>query len=112
MSVSDTEIRCEARSLLNRLRLDLQKLQIRVTNGTLRLGGELAYMGATAGTAVPGGAVEGLEQDLKRLRGVKHAHLAFTDWRRLSTGQWEQVQRRELVPKIPAGWTGTAPVTG
>ena len=64
MNVSDTEIRSEVRSLLNRQRLDLQKLQIRVTGGTLRLGGELTFLGGGSGVAVPVGIVEGLEQDL------------------------------------------------
>ena len=110
MNVSDTEIRSEVRSLLNRQRLDLQKLQIRVTGGTLRLGGELTFLGGGSGVAVPVGIVEGLEQDLKRVRGVKRTHLGFADWRRLSSGEWEHVGRRAPVKAaVPAGWTGVAP---
>ena len=109
MAISDTEIRCEVRSLVNRQRLDLQRLQIRITNGTLRLGGELAFLGGSSQTPVPAGTVQGLEQDLQRLRGVKHTFLGFADWRRLSSGEWEPVRKRQAPTLIPAGWAGTDP---
>lgn len=94
--VADTEIRSEIRSLLTRHRVDQQRLQVRITSGTVRMSGELAYHGSGIQGMGPA-SLEALEHDVCLARGVKNAYFDLVNWRRLSTGAWE-----------PAGLVGAA----
>ncbi len=92
--VPDTEVRSEIRSLLVRHRVDLWKLQVRVTSGTVRITGELCYLGSSYPNA-PTTLVEGLERELIRSPGVKHTSFDLTNWNRLATGEWKPVEKVE-----------------
>ena len=95
--VADTEIRSEIRSLLTRHRVDQQRLQVRITSGTVRVSGELAYHGSVVNGGLAPATIEALEHEVMRARGVKNAFFDLVNWRRLSTGEWQ-----------PAGLVGAA----
>ncbi len=90
--VPDNEIRSEVRSLMVRHRVDQWRLQVRVTSGTVRISGELCYLGG-AYFNTPGSLVEGLERDVTLSPGVKHAFFDLSNWTRLTTGEWQPLER-------------------
>ncbi len=85
--VPDIELRSEIRSLLVRHRVDLQRLQVRVTSGTVRMCGEVSYHGGQAQPA----SLDALETEVTSMRGVKHLYLDLYNWRRIETGEWRPV---------------------
>ena len=90
-AVADTEIRSEIRSLLVRHRVDLWRLQVRITSGTVRVTGELNYLGGSHDA--PTMLVENLEREVGRTRGVKRAYLDFSNWSRLTSGEWQPLEQ-------------------
>ena len=88
----DNEIRAEVRSLLVRQRVDQWRLQVRVTNGMVRITGELIFLRGSDPT--PPYLVEALERSLNTSAGVKHATLEVSNWRKPSGGEWKLVEER------------------
>ena len=93
MEVSDNEIRSDIRSLMARHRIDMQRMQVRITNGVVRMTGELLYHSGYAFLMVPSSAIESFEQDLRTVRGIKRTYIDLSNWRQLPSGQWKQVLR-------------------
>ena len=89
--VSDTDIRAEVRSHLVRHRIDIQRAQFRVHNGTVRVSGEMFHLGGHE-QPITLGVIESLERDIVGTQGVRHTFFELENWRRLDTGQWEAVQ--------------------
>lgn len=98
--ISDTDIRGDVRSHLARHRIDMQRIQLRVFNGTVRMCGEVYYLGAQK-QPVPINVIESFERDVASTRGVQYAFFEFDNWRRLSTGEWEAVEHGR--PETEAG---------
>jgi len=90
--VPDNEIRAEVRSLLVRQRVDQWRLQVRVTNGMVRITGELIFLRGSDPT--PPYLVEALERSLNTSAGVKHATLEVSNWKKPSGGEWKLVEER------------------
>jgi hypothetical protein len=86
----DTEIRSEVRSLLVQHRVDAWRLQVRVTSGTVRISGELSFLG---GSQPQGLLVESIERDLSATQGVKRAFLELSNWKRNAGGEWKAVDQ-------------------
>lgn len=90
--VPDNEIRAEVRSLLVRQRVDQWRLQVRVTNGMVRITGELIFLRGSDPT--PPALVEALERSLNTSAGVKNATLEVSNWKKPSGGEWKLVEER------------------
>ncbi|MEQ1892647.1 MAG: hypothetical protein ABL998_08910 [Planctomycetota bacterium] len=84
--VPDNEIRAEIRSLMVRQRVDQWRLQVRVTNGMVRITGELIFLRGSDPT--PPYLVENFERALYQSAGVKNATLDVTNWSKMS-GSWQ-----------------------
>ena len=91
-TVSDTEIRTRVRSVVAHHRLDMQRLTLRIARGTVRVGGELLWLGRS-GERLPLAILEALERDLARLRGVRQYFFDLKNWRRAGPGEWSPVER-------------------
>jgi len=101
--VPDNEIRAEIRSLLVRHRADLWRLQVRVTNGVVRINGDLVFLRGSDPT--PPSFVEHLERSLNCSPGVKRASLDVTNWVRGISGEWQpldKVVRQSMAAHISA----------
>ena len=90
--VPDNEIRAEVRSLLVRQRVDQWRVQVRVTNGMVRINGELVFLRGSDPT--PPALVEQLERALNATAGVKHASLEVSNWKKPSGGEWKLIEER------------------
>jgi hypothetical protein len=99
LQITDTEIRSEVRALVAQNRFDTQQLSYRVAGGTVRFCGALHYLGG-ATTRVLGSTLTTFERDVQRLRGVRHVSLDFDNWRRLGSGEWAPVHRRQTVEAL------------
>jgi len=73
----------------------MQYLQFRIAGGTVRVTGEIVYHGGDYQN-VPGGIIGSFEQEVIRTRGVKNAFFDLENWRRLASGEWEEVVRKSL----------------
>lgn len=93
--LSDTQIRANLRTVLARHRVDLNRTSFSCSRGVVRMLGELCRHGATAGKPVEMGEVEALERELQSVKGVSRVHFDLLNWRRLSTGEWQPVHKRE-----------------
>jgi hypothetical protein len=93
--VPDNEIRAEVRSLLVRQRVDQWRLQVRVTNGIVRVTGELVFLRGSDPT--PPALVEALERSLNTTAGVKRATLEVSNWSKPSGGEWKLIGQRVTV---------------
>jgi len=87
--VPDNEIRAEVRSLLVRQRVDQWRVQVRVSNGMVRITGELVFLRGSDPT--PPCLVENLERSLNTTSGVKHASIDVVNWNK-GSGDWQQVE--------------------
>jgi len=90
----DNEIRAEIRSLLVRHRVDQWRLQVRVTNGMVRVTGELVFLRGSDPT--PPSLVEALERSLNTTAGVKRTSLDVTNWVRVSGCEWKLKERTDV----------------
>jgi hypothetical protein len=84
--VPDNEIRAEVRSLMVRQRVDQWRLQVRVTNGMVRITGELVFLRGSDPT--PPYLVDNFERALAQTAGVKNATLDVANWSKAS-GEWK-----------------------
>jgi len=91
MEHSEQDINRGVRSVLTRHWVDLTKTSFLSRRGILRMTGELQRLGAAASTKVQPTALETLDQELKRVRGVRHVYYDFANWRRSEDGEWRQV---------------------
>lgn len=89
--ISDTQIRSFVRSHLARHQFDVQRMQLRVLNGTVNLSGELWHLGGK-----PAGleAIQDLERDVRATSGVHHVSFQFENWCRFQSGQWQPAGTR------------------
>jgi hypothetical protein len=94
--ISDMELRSRVRGVLTRLWIDLQTLDLGCYRGAVRLRGELRHSGKLACQPVEAGAIELLETELRRLRGVRQVLLHVANWRRNDSGQWELANKTRL----------------
>ncbi len=91
VQVTDTEIRSEIRALVAQHRFDFQRIQFRVAGGTVRVCGELLYLGGVRTARVSGSVIGDFERDISRRPGVKHVSFDLENWRRLASGEWQPV---------------------
>ena len=94
--VSDCEIRSELRSLCARSRIDLQRIQIAVASGVVRMGGEVSYHGASSGGKAAAMRLENLERDIVSLKGVRSVSFDFRNWRRMESGEWTPAEEARV----------------
>lgn len=87
-NLSDSEVRMSVRAHLAQYRIDLQRIQLRVFGGAVRVAGEAYRLG---GHQLPltASALESFERDVLRTRGVRRASFEFLNWKRSSEGVWE-----------------------
>lgn len=87
-NVSDADIRSDIRSYMAQHRLDMQRINLRVFGGTVRLSGDVYHLGGHD-KPVCMALLESFERDVMKSRGVRHAFFEFDNWRRQDGGLWE-----------------------
>ena len=92
-TVTDSDIRSDIRSYMAQHRIDMQRVNLRVFGGTVRLSGDVYHLGGHE-KPVCMALLESFERDVVRSRGVRHAFFEFTNWRRQDGGQWESTDGR------------------
>ena len=90
--LSDTQIRCDLRSVLTEHGFDPNRTNFICAQGVVRLLGELL---AARDAPVQPAQVESLEHEIRRNRGVQRVHFHPTNFERLPSGQWKPVDPRE-----------------
>ena len=86
----DNDIRADIRSRMAQYRIDMQRVQLRVFGGTVRMSGEIYHLGGLD-RPVSVGVLESFERDVVKTRGVRHAFFEFENWKRKDDGEWESV---------------------
>ena len=99
ITVSDTQVRSFVRSHLARLQFDVQRLELRVLNGTVSLAGELWHLGGRPASIL---AVQHLERDVRATTGVRFASFEFTNWHRDGQGGWQPLGAPQEVARAAA----------
>jgi hypothetical protein len=93
---SDIAIRAAIRGVLTRTRADTSCLSIGAFRGVVRLRGELRR--CTGDRRFSAETVSGIDQTIRRLRGVRRVDWQLDDWHRDPTGEWRR--REETVPIV------------
>ncbi|MFT5048728.1 MAG: hypothetical protein ACI8QZ_000115 [Chlamydiales bacterium] len=101
-NLSDTQIRSDLRTLLTESGIDPNRVSLICAGGTVRLHGELKSIYEAP---VRSSQVDGLEQSMRRSRGVKRVHVHVENFERLPTGEWQSKDgevRRERPLRLPS----------
>jgi len=97
-NLSDTQIRSDLRTLLTESGIDPNKTSLVCASGTVRLRGLLESLFEAP---VNPAQVDGLEQSIRRSRGVNRVHLNVDNFERLPTGEWralgEEIKRKRTL---------------
>lgn len=112
MEHSDQDINRGVRSVLTRHWVDLTKTSFLSRRGILRMTGELQRLGAASSTTAQPTALETLDQELKRVRGVRHVYYDFANWRRSEDGEWRQIVSQSEQRRRAEGEAGTGESDG
>lgn len=107
---SDTQIRADLRMVMTRHRVDLNRTAFSCARGVVRMQGELCRRANTPEAPIDLGEIELLEHELECVKGVARVHFDLANWRRLSTGEWQEVRKREREHLLPAAPVGGEPV--
>jgi len=102
--ITDAQIRCGARNVLARHWIDVHLVDIGAFRGVVRLRGELRHQGRSRSEPVGAEELQGIELELKRLRGVHRVHLCLENWHHTESGEWRETRRtrgKELA-EVPA----------
>jgi hypothetical protein len=89
MIIPDIRINSMVRSVLASHWVDLQHLNCGSYKGTVRLHGELRYLGHREALSTDGSKLEAIEGDIRRVQGVKRVHVDLLNWRKNHKGAWE-----------------------
>ena len=90
MQVSDIKINSWVRGVLAKHWIDFQGLQFGSYQGTVRLSGELRYLGMRESFSTEALKLGLIENEIRGLSGVKRVHVDLANWRKNSRGEWEQ----------------------
>ena len=101
IQVPDNKLRVEIRSLMAKHRIDMQRVQMRVFGGTVRMAGEVFHLGGQE-RPVSAGLLESFERDVVTTPGVRRAFFDFDNWRQIDQGRWEalRAKRRESLSLV------------
>jgi len=92
MENSDHDINRGVRSVLSRHWVDMTKTNFLSRRGILRMMGELRRLGADASAPIRPQVLDTLDQELKRVRGVRRVHYDLANWRRDEGGEWRPIE--------------------
>ncbi len=101
MEVSDYRLNASVRSILFRHWIDLQRLSFGSFRGTIRVKGELSFLGSNASANL--GQLETIESEIRSIRGVKRVCFELSNWSRSDHGKWTCSDKRSRA---------TAPIAG
>lgn len=96
--MSDFRANSRIRSVLARHWVDLQKLRFGAFRGTVRLSGELCHLGSGRFGSSEAVKLESLEQDMRRIPGVRHVYFDLVNWQRDSSGKWKCMNGERKTP--------------
>ena len=91
--ITDSVIRSEIHALVERHRFDPQRLRFRVCDGIVGISGELVHMGGIT-ALISGSLITSFEHAIARIPGVRLVSMDPDNWRRLSTGGWQQIRAK------------------
>ena len=95
MEQSDQDINRGVRGVLARHWVDLTKTNFLSRPGILRMRGEMRRLGAEASSPIQPQVQDTLDQELKRVNGVRTVQYALANWRRGEEGEWHPVGKRK-----------------
>ncbi len=87
---TDSSIRQRVRAVLARAWILTSAVDVGCCRGVVRLRGELRHHGTHAAQELDGNRIELLEQELRRIRGVRRVHMDLENWRRDERGEWHE----------------------
>ena len=102
---SDLQLSREARKVLVRHWVDLGRIHIRCTNGSLHLRGSLLKMPGS-GDNFNDSAVVTMFNEFKRIRGIKRVYGTLDNWQEMSPGVWKCTDRDSGSSTGPSTTTG------
>ncbi len=89
MAFTDIKINSQVRSVLARHWIDLQNLNFGSFQGTVRITGELRYLGMRDCLSTDSMKLEIIEYEVRHVPGVKKVYLDLSNWRKNHKGAWE-----------------------
>jgi hypothetical protein len=89
MIIPDIRINSMVRNVLASHWVDLQHLNYGSYKGTVRLHGELRYLGQREFLSNDGSKLEVIEGEIRHVQGVKRIHIDLLNWRKNHKGAWE-----------------------
>jgi hypothetical protein len=109
MEVSDYRINAAIRSILVKHWVDHQRLTFGSFRGTVRIRGELCYLG----TAPPANLsqVEVIEGEIRAVHGVKRVHFELSNWVKNHLGKWSCIEKSRVLIAREREMSGVVPVT-
>lgn len=93
MADSNLKLNAAIRSLLASQWIDLQRIRFATVHGTVRFYGELCYLGAHRGNRSEASRIENLEQQVRRLKGIRKVYFDLQNWRKNANGEWECLEK-------------------
>jgi hypothetical protein len=93
MPVSDFQINSRARAVLARNWVDLQQVRFGSFRGTVRVSGQLSYLGERFSAAPDPAKLENIERELRQIPGLERVYFDLTNWRKDTAGRWECLEK-------------------
>jgi len=82
------EVRARVRSIVTSRWLDANRISIAYSSGTVRMTGTIERLPGSRGGEVRPQLLDTIESEIRRLKGVTHVHMDFTNWTRLGATGW------------------------
>ncbi len=86
---SDLKTNCAIRSILARHWVDLGKIGFAAFKGTVRITGEMAFLGGRPSTCSDAARIGYIEQEIRRVPGVAHLYWELTNATKDDGGRWQ-----------------------
>ena len=97
MGAEDWEINVLVRAALVKRWVDIRKVHISTTRGTVHLKGTIGFKGAGTVEEHQSFYMVQIERDIKAIRGVKGVRMDLLNWeKRRATGRWEKKRKRSV----------------
>jgi hypothetical protein len=109
MEVSDYRINAAIRSIFVKHWVDHQRLTFGSFRGTVRIRGELCYLGSAPAANLS--QVEVIEAEIRAIHGVKRVHLELSNWVKNHIGKWSCIEKTKVLLAREREVSGVVPAT-
>jgi hypothetical protein len=94
MSVQDLDITCQVRGIVSKYWIDPHRLAFESRRGNVHVSGEVRVTGAEQCDEEIAAVLQSLENDIRRLSGVRELEFELTNWIRDANGEWSCAEKR------------------